>query len=90
MPAARPHGQVVPDVTVLFEEIFEPLGQAQLAAAVEARGADGGDQDGHDSVGTSANVRNKPNPVGGGAPKFHQVFLGEAGRYTAGLIYRSG
>jgi hypothetical protein len=37
----------VPDVGVLFEEVFEALGQAQLAAAVEAGGAEGGDQGGH-------------------------------------------
>jgi hypothetical protein len=48
VPATRPHGQVVPDVGVLFEEVFEAFGQAQLAAAVEARGAKGGDQGRHE------------------------------------------
>jgi len=39
VPAARPHGQVVP-VEESFEEVFEAFGQAQLAAAVEAGGAE--------------------------------------------------
>jgi hypothetical protein len=43
VPAARAHGQVVPYIRVVFEEVLEPFGQAQLAAAVEVRGAEGGD-----------------------------------------------
>jgi hypothetical protein len=44
VPAARAHGQVVPYIRVVFEEVFEPFGQTQLAAGVEAGGADRGDQ----------------------------------------------
>ena len=57
VPAARPHGQVVPDAGVLFEEVFEAFGQAQLAAAVEAGGAEGGDQGGHGWIEYLANIR---------------------------------
>jgi hypothetical protein len=47
MPPARPHRQVVPDDRVVFEEVLQPLGQAQFAASVETGGAEGGDQRGH-------------------------------------------
>jgi hypothetical protein len=39
VPATRAHGQVVPYIRVVFEEVFETFGQAQLAADVEAGGA---------------------------------------------------
>jgi hypothetical protein len=37
----------VPDAGVVFEEVLEALGEAQLAASVELGGADRGDQRGH-------------------------------------------
>jgi len=47
MAAARAHRQVVPYIRVVFEEVLEPLGEAQLAAGVELGGSEGGDQRGH-------------------------------------------
>lgn len=40
MPSARPDRQVVPDDGVVLEEVLQALGQAQLAAGVEAGGAE--------------------------------------------------
>jgi hypothetical protein len=47
MPVARTHRKVVPDDSVLFEEVLEALRESQLAAGVEAREAQAGNQDCH-------------------------------------------
>ena len=44
MPAARAYRKVVPNVSVLFEEVLEALRESQLASAVEAREAQARDQ----------------------------------------------
>src|SRR6185312_8940594 len=44
MPAARADREIVPNDSVLFEEVLEALRKAQLAACVEAREAEAGDQ----------------------------------------------
>ena len=57
MAAARAHRQVVPYIRVVFEEVLESLGQAQLAAAVESRSAEGGDQCGHRRVASGSDAK---------------------------------
>ena len=47
MPAARAHREIVPNDSVLFEEVLEALREPQLAAGVEAREAQARDQDCH-------------------------------------------
>src|SRR5262249_27573231 len=47
MPALRAYREVVPNDSVLFEEVLEALRESQLAAAVEAREAQARDQDCH-------------------------------------------
>jgi hypothetical protein len=44
MPAARAYREVVPNDSVLFEEVLEALRESQLAAGVEAREAQARDQ----------------------------------------------
>ena len=46
-PAERPDRNVVPHPGVAFEAILQSLGETQLAACIEAGGAEGGDQGGH-------------------------------------------
>src|SRR5262249_41356027 len=47
MPTARTYREIVPNDGVLFEEVLEALRESQLAARVEAREAQAGDQYGH-------------------------------------------
>ena len=47
MSTARAYREVVPDNSVLFEEVLEALCESQLAAAVEAREAQARDQECH-------------------------------------------
>jgi hypothetical protein len=47
MPAVRAYREVVPNDSVLFEEVLEALRESQLATAVEAREAEARDQDCH-------------------------------------------
>jgi hypothetical protein len=47
MPAARAYREVVPNDSVLFEEVLEALRESQLATAIEAREAQARDQDCH-------------------------------------------
>jgi hypothetical protein len=44
MPAARAYRDVMPNDSVLFEEVLEALRESQLAAGVEAREAQARDQ----------------------------------------------
>jgi len=47
MPTSRPYREVVPNDSVLFEEVLEALRESQLATAIEARVAQARDQDCH-------------------------------------------
>jgi hypothetical protein len=47
MPAERPDRDVVPHLGVVFEAILQAFGETQLAACIESRSADGGNQGGH-------------------------------------------
>jgi hypothetical protein len=47
MPALRAYREVVPNDSVLFEEVLEALRESQLASAVEAREAQARNQDCH-------------------------------------------
>jgi hypothetical protein len=47
MPSASAYREVVPNDSVLFEEVLEALRESQLATAVEAREAQARDQDCH-------------------------------------------
>jgi len=44
MPTARAYREIVPNDSVLFEEVLEALRESQLAAGVEAREAQARDQ----------------------------------------------
>ena len=47
MPTARAYREIVPNDSVLFEEVLEALREPQLDAGVEAREAQARDQDCH-------------------------------------------
>src|SRR5262245_43839193 len=47
MPTARTYGQIVPNDSVLFEEVLEALRESELATAVKARKAQARDQGCH-------------------------------------------
>jgi hypothetical protein len=47
MPAVRAYREVVPNDSVLFEEVLEPLRESQFATAVKARETQAGDQNCH-------------------------------------------
>jgi hypothetical protein len=44
MPTARAYREIVPNDSVLFQEVFEALGKPQLTAGVEARESQARDQ----------------------------------------------
>jgi hypothetical protein len=61
MPAERAYREVVPNDSVLFEEVLEALRESQLAAAVEAREAQARNQDCHVTTGLTASSELKCN-----------------------------